>query len=50
MQPDHAFMAYSQMGADATPEQRQQALETAFTSRGLVSPYQLNKEQQVTLF
>ncbi|MEZ8351898.1 thioredoxin domain-containing protein [Vibrio splendidus] len=52
--PDHAFMddlfGAVQMGADATPEQRQQALETAFTSRGLVSPYQLNKEQQVALF
>lgn len=52
--PDHSFMddlfGAVQMGADATPEQRQQALETAFTSRGLVSPYQLNKEQQVALF
>ncbi|MGF1746134.1 thiol:disulfide interchange protein DsbA/DsbL [Vibrio minamisatsumaniensis] len=52
--PDHAFMddlfGAVQMGADATPAQRQQALETAFTSRDLVSPYQLNKEQQVTLF
>ena len=52
--PDHAFMedlfAAVQMGGDATPEARQQALETAFTSRGLVSPYQLEKEQQVALF
>ncbi|NAZ46862.1 thioredoxin domain-containing protein [Vibrio toranzoniae] len=52
--PDHSFMddlfGAVQMGSDATPEQRQQVLETAFTSRGLVSPYQLNKEQQVALF
>lgn len=48
--PDHAFMddlfGAVQMGADATPEQRQQALETAFTSRGLVSPYQLKKNNK----
>lgn len=52
--PDHAFMdelfGAVQMGGDATPEARQQALETAFTSRGLVSPYQLEKEQQAALF
>ncbi|MDK9738433.1 thiol:disulfide interchange protein DsbA/DsbL [Vibrio sp. D404a] len=52
--PDHAFMdelfGAVQMGGDATPEARQQALETAFTSRGLVSPYQLDKEQQAALF
>jgi protein-disulfide isomerase len=52
--PDHAFMedlfAAVQMGGDATPEARQEALETAFTSRGLVSPYQLDKDQQVALF
>ncbi|MFA0569286.1 MAG: thiol:disulfide interchange protein DsbA/DsbL [Vibrio gallaecicus] len=52
--PNHEFMedlfAAVQMGGDVTPEQRQSALETAFTSRGLVSPYQLNKEQQIALF
>jgi len=52
--PDHAFMsdlfAAVQMGGDVTPEQRQQALDSAFSSRNLVSPYQLNKEQQVALF
>ncbi|MBW3696053.1 thiol:disulfide interchange protein DsbA/DsbL [Vibrio sp. T187] len=52
--PDHAFMedlfAAVQMSGDATPEQRQQELDEVFESRGLVSPYQINKEQQLELF
>lgn len=52
--PDHAFMedlfAAVQMSGDATPEQRQQELDKVFESRGLVSPYQINKEQQLELF
>ncbi|MGF1756076.1 thiol:disulfide interchange protein DsbA/DsbL [Vibrio makurazakiensis] len=52
--PDHAFMeelfAAVQMGGDVTPEQRQETLDAVFTSRDLVSPYQLDKAQQTELF
>lgn len=52
--PDHAFMddlfAAVQMGKGSTITERQSAIENAFQSRDLVSPYQFNKEQQETLF
>lgn len=52
--PDHAFMdelfAAVQMGEGSTNTERQAAIEKAFQTRDLVSPYQLNKEQQATLF
>lgn len=52
--PDHAFMdelfAAVQMGEGSTNTERQAAIEKAFQTRDLVSPYQLNKEQQTTLF
>ncbi|HBC3494284.1 thiol:disulfide interchange protein DsbA/DsbL [Vibrio parahaemolyticus] len=52
--PDTAFMAdlfaAVQMGADATAEERQQAVEKAFESRNLISPYHLDEAQQEKLF
>jgi len=52
--PDKAFMedlfSAVQMGADATAEQRQTAVEKAFESRNLISPYQLDEAQQTRLF
>ncbi len=52
--PDKAFMAdlfaAIQMGADATADERQAAVEKAFESRNLVSPYDLDKAQQQQLF
>ncbi|CAE6937949.1 COG0526 Thiol-disulfide isomerase and thioredoxins [Vibrio sp. B1FLJ16] len=52
--PDKAFMAdlfaAVQMAPDATAEERQAAVEKAFDSRNLISPYQLDKAQQTQLF
>lgn len=52
--PDKAFMAdlfaAVQMGADATEEERLAAVNNAFSSRNLKSPYQLEKDQQAKLF
>ncbi|EJL6747153.1 TPA: thiol:disulfide interchange protein DsbA/DsbL [Vibrio alginolyticus] len=52
--PDKAFMAdlftAVQMVADATAEERQIAVEKAFESRNLISPYHLDEAQQKTLF
>ncbi|MGR5067643.1 MULTISPECIES: thiol:disulfide interchange protein DsbA/DsbL [Vibrio] len=52
--PDKAFMAdlfaAVQMSADATADERQAAVEKAFESRNLISPYQLDKTQQDKLF
>ncbi|ELA8152877.1 thiol:disulfide interchange protein DsbA/DsbL [Vibrio parahaemolyticus] len=52
--PDKAFMAdlfaAVQMGADATAEERQQAVEKAFESRNLISPYHLDEAKQEKLF
>ncbi len=52
--PDKAFMAdlfaAIQMGAEATAEERQAAVEKAFESRNLISPYQLDDIQQRQLF
>jgi len=48
--PDHAFMgdlfSAIQMDSDATEQQRKSAMEKVFTSRGLISPYQFNEQQQ----
>lgn len=55
--PDHAFMqelfAAIQMGPEFTGIEKQQALEKAFEKRQLISPYQLEQDQQqamLTLF
>ncbi|CAE6920945.1 COG0526 Thiol-disulfide isomerase and thioredoxins [Vibrio sp. B1REV9] len=52
--PDKAFMAdlfaAVQMGSDATEEERLAAVNNAFSSRNLKSPYQLEKDQQTKLF
>ncbi|MGP8308491.1 thiol:disulfide interchange protein DsbA/DsbL [Vibrio sp. YIC-376] len=52
--PDKAFMAdlfaAVQMGPEATAEKRQAAVEKAFDSRNLISPYQLDETQQKQLF
>ncbi|EOU2463767.1 thioredoxin domain-containing protein [Vibrio navarrensis] len=52
--PDHAFMqelfAAVQMGPDVAGIEKQQALEKAFEKRHLISPYQLEKEQQQAMF
>ena len=52
--PDKAFMeelfAAVQMGAETTADERQAAVEKAFESRNLVSPYQLDDAQQAKLF
>ncbi|EDP60579.1 thiol:disulfide interchange protein DsbA/DsbL [Vibrio sp. AND4] len=51
--PDKAFMeelfAAVQMGADATADERQAAVEKAFNTRGLVSPYLLDEAQKAQL-
>ncbi|MUJ25052.1 thioredoxin domain-containing protein [Aliivibrio fischeri] len=48
--PDHAFMedlfAATQMGEGTTLTEQQEAYSKAFTSRGLVSPYDFNEEQR----
>ncbi|CAM2924955.1 thiol:disulfide interchange protein DsbA/DsbL [Vibrio mytili] len=52
--PDKAFMAdlFSavQMGPEASAEERQAAVENAFESRNLISPYYLDEPQQTKLF
>lgn len=52
--PDHDFMAELfaavQMGPEVSGIEKQQALEAAFEKRGLISPYQLDKEQQDQMF
>ena len=52
--PDKAFMeelfAAVQMGTEATADERQAAVEKAFESRNLISPYQLDDAQQAELF
>ncbi|PFG58417.1 thioredoxin-like protein [Vibrio sp. ES.051] len=52
--PDKAFMAdlFSavQMGAEATADERQIAVEKTFESRNLISPYHLDEAQQKQLF
>lgn len=52
--PDHEFMqalfAAVQMGNGATNTERKTAIDTAFQSRGLVSPYDLDPSQQEQLF
>ncbi len=52
--PDKAMMAELfaavQMGSDATAEERQTAVEKAFESRNLISPYHLDEAQQKQLF
>ncbi|MGD8170543.1 thiol:disulfide interchange protein DsbA/DsbL [Vibrio sp. TRT 21S02] len=52
--PDHEMMnelfAAVQMGEGSTLTERRQAIEEAFHSRNLVSPYELNEEQQKQLF
>ncbi|MGR5236905.1 thiol:disulfide interchange protein DsbA/DsbL [Vibrio alfacsensis] len=52
--PDKALMAdlfaAVQMGDEATAEERQAAVEKAFETRNLISPYQLDKTQQEKLF
>ncbi len=52
--PDKAFMAdlfaAIQMGAEATPEEHQAAVEKAFESRNLNSPYQIDEAQKQQLF
>ncbi|ELP5727733.1 thiol:disulfide interchange protein DsbA/DsbL [Vibrio vulnificus] len=52
--PDHAFMeelfAAVQMGPEVSGLEKQQALEAAFEKRNLVSPYQLEKDQQDQMF
>ncbi|MDA0148390.1 thiol:disulfide interchange protein DsbA/DsbL [Vibrio sp. LaRot3] len=53
-QPDHDMLAdlfaAVQMGEGATNTERKQAIDKAFESRGLISPYNLNEEQQTQLF
>lgn len=52
--PDHEFMnalfAATQMGDGATLADKKQAIDAAFQSRGLISPYELNEQQQEQLF
>lgn len=52
--PDHELMnelfAAVQMGDGATLSDKKVAIDTAFQSRGLVSPYDLNEQQQEQLF
>ncbi|KGY08863.1 thiol:disulfide interchange protein DsbA/DsbL [Vibrio sinaloensis] len=52
--PDHEFMnalfAATQMGDGATLADKKQAIDDAFQSRGLISPYELNEQQQEQLF
>nr|WP_319552781.1 thiol:disulfide interchange protein DsbA/DsbL [uncultured Vibrio sp.] len=52
--PDKAFMAdlfaAVQMPPEATAEERQTAVEKAFESRNLISPYHLDEAQQKQLF
>ncbi|MEH0759044.1 thiol:disulfide interchange protein DsbA/DsbL [Vibrio sp. 16] len=52
--PDHEFMnalfAATQMGDGATLSDKKQAIDDAFQSRGLISPYELNEQQQEQLF
>lgn len=52
--PDHAMMedlfAAVQMGEGTSQAERKLAIDNAFESRGLVSPYDLDKENQKTLF
>ncbi|MEH6452167.1 MAG: thiol:disulfide interchange protein DsbA/DsbL [Psychromonas sp.] len=49
-EPDHEFMdelfAAIQSDSDATEQQRMAELEKIFTSRGLISPFQFNEQQQ----
>jgi protein-disulfide isomerase len=51
--PDKAFMAdlfaAIQMGPEATPDERQAAVASAFESRNLISPYHLDEAQQKQL-
>ncbi|MDV6252918.1 thiol:disulfide interchange protein DsbA/DsbL [Vibrio sp. EA2] len=51
--PDKAFMAdlfaAVQMPPEATADERQAAVENAFESRNLISPYQLDQPQQTQL-
>ncbi|MCK6263495.1 thiol:disulfide interchange protein DsbA/DsbL [Vibrio sp. ZSDE26] len=52
--PDHEMMdelfAAVQMGEGATQAERKQAIDNAFESRGLISPYYLGEEMQQALF
>ncbi|WGV97963.1 thiol:disulfide interchange protein DsbA/DsbL [Vibrio sp. YMD68] len=52
--PDHAMMdelfAAVQLGEGATLEERKLAIDSAFESRNLVSPYDLGEEMQKELF
>ncbi|AUI88347.1 thiol-disulfide isomerase [Vibrio azureus] len=52
--PDKAFMdelfSAVQTNANASPEERQTAVDHVFQTRNLVSPYQLTEEQQAKLF
>lgn len=52
--PDHEMMnelfAASQMGDGATLAQKKQAIDSAFQSRGLISPYNFTEKQQNQLF
>lgn len=48
--PDHAFMedlfSATQIGKEATLTEQEEMYTKAFTSRGLTSPYEFNKEQR----
>ncbi|MEZ8826883.1 thiol:disulfide interchange protein DsbA/DsbL [Vibrio amylolyticus] len=52
--PDHAMMddlfAAVQLGQEATQAERKLAVDNAFETRGLVSPYDLDEEMQKKLF
>lgn len=52
--PDHKMMeelfAAVQMGDGATLQEKKTAIDTVFTSRGLISPYDFDEEQQKQLF
>ncbi|ANU38461.1 thiol:disulfide interchange protein DsbA/DsbL [Vibrio scophthalmi] len=52
--PDHQMMlelfSAVQMGDGSTIAQRKAAIDNAFQSRNLISPYNLNEEQQAQLF
>lgn len=52
--PDHSMMIElfeaAQMGDGATMTEKKQAIDDAFHSRGLVSPYELKEEKQKQLF
>lgn len=52
--PDHQMMldlfAAVQMGDGATMAQKKGAIDNAFESRGLISPYDISEEQQSQLF